>query len=157
MPLPALALALALAASPAAAPDAARVAPGPKDKCPVCGMFVARYPDWLAGLTFADGARLVFDGPKDLLKFWHDPARYLPSRRREDVVALFVTDYYGLAQVDARAAYFVIGSDVLGPMGRELVPFAQREEAEEFLRDHHGERILRFDEVTAAVVASLDG
>lgn len=157
MPLPALALALALAAGPATAPDAGRVAPGPKDKCPVCGMFVARYPDWLAGMSFADGARFVFDGPKDLLKFWLDPARYLPARRREDVVSLFVTDYYGLAQVNARSALYVVGSDVLGPMGRELVPFARREDAEEFLRDHRGERILRFDEVTPALVASLDG
>jgi len=24
------------------------IQPGPKDKCPVCGMFVAGYPNWIA-------------------------------------------------------------------------------------------------------------
>lgn len=160
-------LAALLLAAPAAAPAVAQagsapgpggvVKPGPKDKCPVCGMFVARHGDWLAGLALADGTRLFFDGPKDLVRFWLEPARFLPSRRREEVASLFVTDYYALEPVDARAALYVIGSDVLGPMGRELVPFARRADADEFARDHHGTRVVSFDELTPALVASLDG
>jgi nitrous oxide reductase accessory protein NosL len=130
--------------------------PGPRDKCPVCGMFVAKYPDWQAVLRFADGSRAVFDGAKDLFKFWFEPDRFLSSRRREQVVSLSVTDYYSLGLVDARAAFFVVGSDVYGPMGRELVPFASRAEAEEFSRDHHGTTILAFGEVTPAIVRELD-
>lgn len=155
-----VALAIVAAASLLAAPAAARSGddrPGPREKCPVCGMFVAKYPDWLAGVRFKDGSRAVFDGAKDLFKFWFDPGRYLPSRTRDEVVSLFVTDYYALEPLDARAALFVVGSDVYGPMGRELVPFATRGEAEEFLRDHRGKAILAFDEVTPAVVRSLDG
>ncbi len=131
--------------------------PGPKDKCPVCGMFVAKYPDWVGYVELADGTRLVFDGAKDLFKFVLDPARYLPARTRKDVRSITVTDYYALSPVDARAASYVLGSDVYGPMGRELVPFARRGDAEEFLKDHHGTRILTFDEVTAELVRSLDG
>lgn len=130
--------------------------PGPGDKCPVCGMFVAKYPDWIGWAELSDGKRLVFDGPKDLFKFVLEPGRYLPSRTRADVKAVTVTDYYALAPVDARSASFVLGSDVYGPMGRELVPFAKRADAEEFLRDHHGARVLSFDEVTADLVGSLD-
>jgi nitrous oxide reductase accessory protein NosL len=130
--------------------------PGPKDKCPVCGMFVAKYPDWVAYVELADGTRLVFDGAKDLFKFVLEPGKYLPSRTRADVKAATVTDYYGLAPLDARAAHFVLGSDVFGPMGRELVPFGKRADAEEFLKDHHGTRILAFDEVTPDLVRSLD-
>jgi len=154
-------LAAAAAARPETPPAAGGAAaraprPGPREKCPVCGMFVARHPDWIAAITFRDGERAVFDGAKDLFKFWLEPGRFLPSRRREDVAALAVTDYYAVAAVDARAAWYVVGSDVLGPMGRELVPFARREDAEEFLRDHHGARIVGFDEVTPALVRSLD-
>lgn len=36
--------------------------------------------------------------------------------------------------------WFAAGSDVTGPMGRTLVPVAGREEAEHFLKDHHGAR-----------------
>ncbi len=119
-------------------------------------MFVARYPDWIAAVRFRDGSHAVFDGAKDLFKFWFDPGQYLPSRRSADLESAIVTGYYGVAQLDARAAFFVLGSDVYGPMGRELVPFASLAEAEEFKRDHRGTRILRFDEVTAPLVRSLD-
>lgn len=157
MRLPILLAVALLQAGPAGAPaEAERFAPGPKDRCPVCGMFVAKYPEWIAGVQFRDGARAVFDGAKDLFKAWLDPAQFLPARRREDVASLFVTDYYGLTQVDARQALFVVGSDVLGPMGRELVPFASRGGAEEFQRDHGGTSILRFDQVTAELVRGLD-
>lgn len=131
--------------------------PGPGDKCPVCGMFVAKYPDWVGHAELTDGTRLVFDGAKDLFKFVLDPGKYLPARTRKDVKAVAVTDYYALAPVDGRAAVYVVGSDVFGPMGRELVPFARRADAEEFLKDHHGTRILTFDEVTAELVHALDG
>jgi nitrous oxide reductase accessory protein NosL len=119
-------------------------------------MFVAKYPEWIAGVTFRDGSRAVFDGAKDLLKFWLEPARFLPSRRAEDVSAMFVTDYYTLAPVAARDAFFVAGSDVLGPMGKELVSFASADAAEEFRRDHHGARLLRFEQVTEELIRSLD-
>ncbi len=150
MYLPFLLLALALISG---APEPK---PSPKDKCPVCGMFVSKYPEWTASASLNDGTRLWFDGAKDLFKFWLDPGEVLPTRKRADVQSLFVTDYYGVARVDARAAFFVLGGDVYGPMGRELVPFAARADAEEFKRDHKGTRILRFDEVTLDLVRSLD-
>ena len=30
--------------------------PAAGDKCPVCGMFVAKYPDFLAEIVFKDGS-----------------------------------------------------------------------------------------------------
>jgi len=36
-------------------------------KCPVCGMFVAKYPDWTASARFKDGTTYYYDGPKDML------------------------------------------------------------------------------------------
>lgn len=136
--------------------DPAPVKPEPKEKCPVCGMFVAKYPDWVAGIRFRDGSRAVFDGAKDLLKLLLRFDDYGPVSRRTDAEWTFVTDYYSLQQVDAKAAWFVVGSDVLGPMGHELVPFAREAEAREFLRDHKGKRILRFAEITPEVVRALD-
>jgi nitrous oxide reductase accessory protein NosL len=152
----AAALAAALALAPALGAAEPPVKPGPADKCPVCGMFVSKYPAWVAGVTFADGSRAWFDGAKDLLKFLADPARWAPGRARADVRSMFVTDYYDLVPLDARAAFFVIGSDTYGPMGEELVPLAKRADAEEFMKDHHGQRIVRFDEVTPELLKTLD-
>lgn len=130
--------------------------PSPRDKCPVCGMFVSKYPDWTATLEFQDGSQAWFDGAKDLFKFLADPGRYMPGRKSTDVRVVTVTDYYAVKPVDAKEAFFVVGSDVFGPMGKELVPFAKKTEAEEFLRDHRGKKVLRFGDVNRAVLEGLE-
>lgn len=130
--------------------------PTAKDKCPVCGMFVAKYPDWLAAVRFSDGSHVFFDGAKDLFKYLHDLKRYDPARKQEEIRVVAVKDYYGLAWIDARKAWFVQGSDVYGPMGRELIPLEREEDAKEFMKDHRGMKMIRFSEATLAVIRNLD-
>lgn len=144
--------AVAVAAGAAKSPQKPRA----QDKCPVCGMFVAKYPNFAAQIQFRDGGVLHFDGNKDLFKCYLDLPRYAPGRKQADVAAIYVTSYYDLKLVDGFAASYVTGSDILGPMGRELIPFANESEAREFLRDHKGKAILRFREVTRGTVAALD-
>ena len=130
--------------------------PGPRDTCPVCGMFVAKYPEWVATVLYKDGHAHHFDGAKDLFKYLADLGRWAPGHRREDIQSIGVTEYYSLSLIDAHSTWYVIGSDVLGPMGHELVPLETRADAEEFMRDHAGKRILRFDQVTPALLEGLD-
>jgi nitrous oxide reductase accessory protein NosL len=130
--------------------------PSPANKCPVCGMFVAGYTDFLAAVVFRDGATAYFDGCKDMFRFLLDMAKYAPGRRRDDVASVWATDYYSLKWIDGTAAFFVLGSDVLGPMGRELIPFGREAEAKEFLKDHKGKSLLRFADVTPDVVKDID-
>lgn len=130
--------------------------PGPRDLCPVCGMLVSKYPNWTATVVWKDGHAHHFDGAKDMFKFLHDLAKYAPGHPQENIAGMFVTDFYNLAKMDARKALYVTGSDVLGPMGHELVPLATREDAADFMRDHKGRRVLGFGEVTRDVAAGLD-
>ena len=44
--------------------------PSRQDKCPVCGMFVYKYPDWVSEIIFKDGKTVFFDGPKDMFKYY---------------------------------------------------------------------------------------
>jgi len=124
-------------------------------KCPVCGMFVAKYPDWTATARFKDGSTSYYDGPKDLFSHYVDTARYTPGKRQADIVALTVKEYYSVAMIDARSAFFVTGSDVSGPMGSELIPFSTEKDATSFKLDHKGKRILRFNEITPQIIKSL--
>ncbi len=130
--------------------------PGPKDLCPVCGMLVSKYPHWVATIVYKDGHTHHFDGAKDMFKFWFEPAKYAAGHSREQMARLTVTDYYNLQQVDAKTAFYVIGSDVLGPMGYELVPLATQADANDFMKEHQGKRILRFDQVTRDLPFQLD-
>jgi copper chaperone NosL len=126
------------------------------DKCPVCGMFVAKYPDFAAQVIFRDGGYAVFDGVKDMLKYRADVSKYAPGRKSADIVAVYVTNYYTLGLIDGYKAYYVAGSDVYGPMGKELVPFDKKADAMEFMRDHKGKSILTFREINASVLKSLE-
>jgi len=130
--------------------------PGPMDLCPVCGMIVSKYPNWTATLAWKDGHVHYFDGAKDMFKFLQALPKYAPSYQRKDIKFIVVTDFYNLEKIDAGKALYVIGSDVMGPMGLELVPLATRADAEDFVKDHKGKRILRYDEVTPEVIAKVD-
>ncbi len=134
----------------------APVKPGVRDKCPVCGMFVAKYPDWVAEIRYRDEKTVFFDGAKDLFKYFFSIQAYDPARSADEISAIFVTEYYTITLIDARKAFFVAGSDTYGPMGRELVPFETRKGAEEFMRDHQGKRILRFEEIAPELISTLD-
>lgn len=118
--------------------------PDAKARCEVCGMFVAPYPNWLAVLEADDGRHFYFDGPKDLFICFRDLSHYLPGVNLQ-TVKLFVTEYYTTRIVPATEVFFITGSDVLGPMGQELVPVAGRATAETFRLDHAGAKLLRFD------------
>jgi copper chaperone NosL len=132
------------------------VKPSPKDKCPVCGMFVAKYPDFLAQILFKDGSVFFFDGAKDMFKFYLNLRKYQPSKKQSDIDSIYVTDYYGLTSLDGFAAFFVVGSDIYGPMGRELIPFEKEADAMEFMKDHKGLRVLKFIGVTPDMIKNLD-
>ena len=130
--------------------------PGTKDLCPVCGMLVSKYPNWVAVITWKDGHAHFFDGAKDMFKFLHDLPKFAPSHRKEDIAAIYVTDFYNLERIDARKALFVVGSNVLGPMGHELVPLANKADADDFLKDHKGKKILTFDRVSVEIPGAID-
>jgi len=119
-------------------------------------MFVAKYPGWVAQVSFRDSPTLFFDGPKDMFKFLFNLAKYLPEQTRQDVTAIYVTEYYDLRPIRAEDAFFVKGSDVFGPMGHELVPFASKEAALEFFQDHKGKEVFRLELITPAVITELD-
>jgi copper chaperone NosL len=123
-------------------------------RCPVCGMFVGKYQQWLAQVRLTDGTSAAFDGVKDMAAYTFTPQNFGATKGVE-VKNILVKDYYTLAWTDGRKAFYVLGSDVLGPMGHELVPFAARDGAENFYKDHHGTKILTFAEITPELIESL--
>ena len=129
---------------------------GPGDKCPVCGMFVAKYPDFVDQIVFKDGTHAFFDGVKDMMKYYFDLPKYNPKKTKADIAAILVTDYYSMKLVDGLSAFYVIGSDVYGPMGKELMPFKEEAAAKEFKVDHKGTSILLFKDITPEIIKTLD-
>ncbi|MEI9476039.1 MAG: nitrous oxide reductase accessory protein NosL [Deltaproteobacteria bacterium] len=136
--------------------DRKPVTPTQKDKCPVCGMFVATYPDFLAEVVFKDGSYALFDGAKDMFKYLLNLKKYNANKSMGEIDSIYVTEYYHLTLIDGHEAYYVIGSDIYGPMGRELVPVEKETDAREFMKDHKGKSILRFKEITLETIKGLE-
>jgi copper chaperone NosL len=145
-----------MSCAPLGAQEAQPAKIGPGDKCPVCGMFVAKYPDFVAQIIFKDGSHAFFDGVKDMMKFYFDLPKYNPKKTGADIAAILVTDYYKMTLIDGLQAFYVIGSDVYGPMGKELMPFKDEAAAKEFKVDHKGTSILSFKDITTEIIKPLD-
>ncbi|WP_051295907.1 nitrous oxide reductase accessory protein NosL [Eisenibacter elegans] len=121
-----------------------------KYDCMHCGMPSMDFPQWQVKAYTKEGQEGWFCSPKCMFLTVQHPKqpRYFAS--------IQVTEYYELEKIDAHKAFYVIGGDVLGPMGHDLVPLASQEAAQEYLKDHAGKKIYRYEEVTAAVLkASL--
>jgi len=115
-------------------------------KCPICGMFVSKYPKWVAQIKEKDHSH-YFDGVKDMMKWYFS--------KNKDLKNIFVTDYYTTNKIDAKTAFYVIGSNVYGPMGNELIPFNSKEKAKKFKRNHVAKKIIKFNQITLDLVKSL--
>jgi len=125
-----------------------------KDKCPVCGMFVSKYPKWVSMMKVSDKT-YYFDGVKDMMKYYIFDGDFVYDRKA--ISSLLVSDYYTLKAIPAKEAFYVLDSDVYGPMGHELIPFESHAKAKVFSSEHHGKAILTFDAITDKIVMALDG
>jgi nitrous oxide reductase accessory protein NosL len=130
------------------------------DRCPVCKMYLYRYQDWLAQIVYVKNSKTykyTFDGVKDMMKFYFNPKKYVKKEfDKTDIQNIYVTDFKSKDTINAKDAFYVIGSDVYGPMGDELIPFENKNEAEEFLKSHNVKKIIRFNEITLKLIRSLD-
>jgi len=123
-------------------------------KCPVCGMLTAKYPKWVATIKEEDGKIYYFDGVKDMMKYYFNPTHFHHEKKKFEEI--LVSDYYTLTPIKAKDSWFVIGSNIYGPMGNELIPFKSKKDAKEFSKEHFGKKIVKFDEITEDLVYSLD-
>lgn len=123
-------------------------------KCPVCGMLTAKYPKWVATIKEEDGKIYYFDGVKDMMKYYFNPTHFHHEKKKFEEI--LVSDYYTLTPIKAKDSWFVIGSNIYGPMGAELIPFKSQADAKEFAKEHFGKKIVKFDEITEDLVYSLD-
>jgi copper chaperone NosL len=132
------------------------IQPAEREKCPVCGMFVSMFAEWNATIEFKDAKQASFDGAKCMFKYYLHMGKSNPTKNKKDMTSILVRDYYSKTSIDAREAFFVIWSDVYGPMGHEPIPFEKEADAKKFLKEHKGKKIMRFKDITPSLIVSLD-
>ena len=117
------------------------------EKCPVCGMFLHKYPTWVSRINYKNES-FAFDGIKDMMKYYF--------QNRGNIKEILVQDYYTQKTIDATKAFFVLGSDIYGPMGNELIAFKDEKSAKRFMLDHRAKEVLQFNAITQERVYKLD-
>lgn len=115
-------------------------------RCRNCGMRIDPTSAWRAELVSADGTLTAFDTPRCALLSWRSGKTPAKSLR--------VVEYYERTARDGNDVRFLIGGDVVGPMGPDLVP-VDPSRAPKFLQDHGADRALRLGEVTPEVLAAV--
>ena len=106
-------------------------------RCATCGMRIdpaSRFTAWLV----EPAGQVAFDTPRCALTAWRGAHAAATAAR--------VREYYSQEVRLASTLRFVAQSDVVGPMGPELVPVAP-ERAAQFAADHHGAPPVTLDEL----------
>lgn len=127
-----------------------------RDRCPVCGMKVIRYPKFSSAIRLANRDTFYFCSNGCMLKAWLHPEIFLQSSRQALSLAV-VRDYFSGRQVDAREVFWIAGSDVIGPMGPAMVASQGRDSVDTFLKRHGGRKVFRLQELTDDLWFSLTG
>ncbi len=130
--------------------------PPKKEKCSVCGMFTSMFADQNASIRFKDATQAAFCGAKCMFKYYLNMNKYNTTKNKNDVTVISVKDHYSAASIDALKAFYVIWSDVYGPMGHEPIPFEKEADAKKFLQEHKGKKILSFKDINPNLIKSLD-
>jgi nitrous oxide reductase accessory protein NosL len=143
--------------------------------CDVCGMVVPNHPGPSAEIFYRDEQPGGHANPARFDSTWE--AFQFDFDRRDrgwERVVFYVTDYSAVeyelfeeggdtlvsthpeasAFTVAERVTFVVDSAVKGAMGRDLVGFSSRDDAESFRADHGGD-LLTLGDVTREVIAQL--
>ena len=116
------------------------------DRCKNCGMKIDPTSAWNADLIGMDGSPVRFDTPRCAFTYWRGGKMQAKDIRAQD--------YYERAWHDSAELKFVLGGDVLGPMGPDLVPVAAPR-AGKFVQDHSADKAVSATEVTTAVLNDI--
>jgi len=145
------------------------------DACELCGMIIPNHPGPSVEIFYPQHTPSGHENPARFCSTW-EAFRYDFDRRDRgwERSVMYVTDYSAVdydvfegggdqlitrhpqadAFVEASAVTFVAGSPVKGAMGKDLIAFSERGDAESF-RSTYGGELVGVDEVTPELIAQL--
>lgn len=123
--------------------------PTAETRCVVCGMYPARYPEHRCQLSTGDGNTYHFCSSQCLVTFLAEPKQYVKKELK--VKSVWVTVFQEHSYEYAFGLYYLVGSNLMGPMGREALSYRSHAAAEAAAQQHGG-KVLRFNDLTPQLV-----
>lgn len=127
------------------------------DECHVCGMLIIDWPGAKGqSINKQSGETLKFCSTVDLFSWWLQPENKTVQAQIyvHDMAKTHWDHPEDEHLVDARSAWYVIGSDLMGAMGPTLVSFANETTAQNLAQESGG-RVLRFADIDLSVLQEI--
>lgn len=115
----------------------------------ICGIEPYKHPKWATEIELINDKKLQFVSVKCMMLFYYKNSKWDDLGDfgdKEPIKTLSVQDFESLKVVDAKKAYYVFGSKVVGPKGDDLIPFEHKAAAENFMKTNGGSKILTWDD-----------
>ena len=131
----------------------------PKDAIdPLYGWNVNKYGNLICMIELKNGKKIYFSSVKSMMDFYLRPWYYVKygAKTDKDIKKLIVQDYITGKTLDAKKAYYVFGSRLIGPKGDDLIPFKDMTTLKLFESRYGGHKILRFNRLTKGLIQYLD-
>ena len=149
--------------------------------CAKYGIDTSAHPEFRAYARLKDGSALAFASPKAMFAYFFEGESSGANFSRASVEAnsesknpvsgnlgeanstdanfggaeLYVTDYASGEILRAQDAFYVFGSVLQSARGDDLITFARLRDAQDFMREKKGHKILQFREISAKLIDYL--
>ena len=149
--------------------------------CAKYGIDTSAHPEFRAYARLKDGRALAFSSPKAMFAYFFEGESSGANFSRASVEAnsesknpvsgnlgeanstdanfggaeLYVTDYASGEILWAQDAFYVFGSVLQSARGDDLITFARLRDAQDFMREKKGHKILQFREISARLIDYL--
>jgi nitrous oxide reductase accessory protein NosL len=118
-------------------------------RCAECGMSLDENSAFLAELRQSSTevkSATAFDSAKCGFRY---------QGKHPSSAGLYVQEYYERTWLAASAVRYVIGSDVLSPMGHDLIPVLPLH-VDRFMADHKGKKVVTLEMVGPQLLRTVD-
>jgi copper chaperone NosL len=118
---------------------------GVHKECPLCGMIPARYPEFHCQVVLKNGEYVAFDSAAGLMTYLLFPDK--TGIEPGEVSEIYFKDYITETWISADQTFFVVGSEIMGPMGIEFLAVDNEENAQALKKQEKGELIIRYQQI----------
>lgn len=149
--------------------------------CAKYGIDTSAHPEFRAYARLKDGSALAFASPKAMFAYFFEGKNLRGNNggasAEENLMSknpasgnfgeanstnanfggaeLYVTDYASGEILRAQDAFYVFGSVLQSARGDDLITFARLRDAQDFMREKKGHKILQFREISARLIDYL--